>query len=50
MKKYLVGLSLFLAAASWAQPMIDIDFGAGTKVQKTGFAATGVNTNDYWNF
>jgi Bacterial Ig domain len=52
MKKYLVllGLTLLLTATSWAQSLLDINFGAGIKAPKTGFAATGVNTNDYWNF
>ena len=45
----LLGFSLFLAATASAQPLIDIDFGAGSS-GKSGFAATGVSTNDYWNF
>ena len=46
----LLGLSLFLTATSSAQPLLDINFGAGIKPPKTGFAATGVSANDYWNF
>src|SRR5205085_10138847 len=29
---------------------IDVDFGGGSTTSKTGFAATGVATNDFWNF
>jgi hypothetical protein len=29
---------------------IDVDFGVGTNTTKTGFAATGTTTTDFWNF
>jgi hypothetical protein len=32
-----------------AQTLINIDFGAGSISQKSGFAATGQSTNDFWN-
>ena len=31
------------------QTLLNIDFGVGTGNVKTGFAATGLHTNDYWN-
>jgi general secretion pathway protein G len=37
------------AASLGAQTLINIDFGAGSHSLKTGFAATGQSTNDYWN-
>src|SRR3954470_5456687 len=37
------------AAAVNAQSLINIDFGAGAVSSKNGFAATGQNTNDFWN-
>ena len=30
--------------------LIDVAMGAGTSTSKTGFAATGQNTTDFWNF
>jgi hypothetical protein len=38
-----------LAAPLRAQTLINVDFGVGTASQKTGMAATGMGTNDYWN-
>jgi type II secretory pathway pseudopilin PulG len=32
-----------------AQTLVNVDFGVGTASQKTGRAATGMGTNDYWN-
>ncbi|MBI3191234.1 MAG: hypothetical protein HYZ36_01110, partial [Pedosphaera parvula] len=32
-----------------AQTLFNIDFGVGAASGKTGFAATGMSTNDYWN-
>jgi hypothetical protein len=32
-----------------AQTLLNIDFGVGPASTKTGFAATGQSTNDYWN-
>ncbi len=40
---------LFLAATSSAQTLLNVDFGVGEKSAKTGFAATGQATNDFWN-
>ncbi len=44
------------AFVSWVLPLglvgqtlINIDFGVGVESAKTGFAATGMGTNDYWN-
>ena len=37
------------AASLGAQTLINIDFGAGSHSLKTGFAATGQSTNDFWN-
>ena len=34
---------------SQAQSLINIDFGVGSHSLKTGFAATGESTNDFWN-
>src|SRR3954469_9421110 len=31
------------------QSLVNIDFGVGNRSPKTGFAATGAATNDYWN-
>jgi len=38
-----------LAAPLQAQTLINVDLGVGTASQKTGMAATGMGTNDYWN-
>ncbi len=32
-----------------AQTLVNVDFGAGARSGKTGFAATGQTTNDFWN-
>ena len=32
-----------------AQTLLNVDFGVGTASPKTGFAATGMGTNDFWN-
>lgn len=37
------------AGESHAQTLINVDFGVGSKSAKTGFAATGQTTNDFWN-
>ena len=44
-----VAAFLALAAAPQAQTLINVDFGVGTASLKTGLAATGMGTNDYWN-
>ena len=38
-----------LARTASAQTLINVDFGVGTRSAKTGFAATGLATNDFWN-
>ncbi|MGP8201839.1 MAG: type II secretion system protein [Limisphaerales bacterium] len=38
-----------LAEGAGAQCLINVDFGAGSRSPKTGFAATGQGTNDFWN-
>ena len=40
---------LLLTASLQAQTLLNIDFGVGTQSTKTGFAATGQATNDFWN-
>ena len=40
---------LFLARPTPAQTLLNVDFGVGEKSAKTGFAATGQATNDFWN-
>lgn len=40
---------LWLAFALQAQTLLNIDFGVGSRSAKTGWAATGQGTNDYWN-
>jgi type II secretory pathway pseudopilin PulG len=40
---------LALAATLPAQTLINVDFGVGAASLKTGLAATGLGTNDYWN-
>ena len=57
--RHFVRMSLFvtalvvLAAAApsktLGQSLINVDFGAGQASGKTGFAATGQSTNDFWN-
>src|SRR6266446_10796023 len=32
-----------------AQTLLNVDFGVGSRSPKTGFAATGQSTNDFWN-
>ena len=44
-----VAAFLALAASPQAQTLINVDFGIGTASLKTGLAATGMGTNDYWN-
>ncbi len=44
----LLGL-LFLALSTPAQTLLNVDFGVGKASAKTGFAATGQATNDFWN-
>ncbi|MCI0540137.1 MAG: hypothetical protein L0Z50_33440, partial [Verrucomicrobiales bacterium] len=44
-----LALSLFISTHAAAQTLIDVDFGAGSTSAKTGFAATGQGTNDFWN-
>src|SRR5690349_9834713 len=43
------GSYLVLVSASTAQTLINVDFGVGAGSAKTGLAATGTGTNDYWN-
>ena len=38
-----------LATPLEAQTLINVDFGVGTASLKTGMAAAGMGTNDYWN-
>jgi type II secretory pathway pseudopilin PulG len=38
-----------LAAPLAAQTLVNVDFGVGTASLKTGMAAAGMGTNDYWN-
>ena len=45
-------ISTCVAQWSWAD-LLNIDFGADIRfpsLNKTGFAATGITANDYWNF
>jgi hypothetical protein len=45
--------NLLLAGCSTTRPLINLDCGAGHArgySQKTGFAAVGQTTNDFWNF
>jgi type II secretory pathway pseudopilin PulG len=39
----------FLAVSTPAQTLLNVDFGVGKTSAKTGFAATGQATNDFWN-
>ncbi len=45
----LLCLTLFLAASTHAQTLLNVDFGVGRTSAKSGFAATGQTTNDFWN-
>src|SRR6266581_754458 len=40
---------LALAVPLSAQTLLNVDFGVGSRSPKTGFAATGQSTNDFWN-
>ena len=40
---------IILVSTLSAQTLINVDFGVGTASPKTGFAATGMSTNDVWN-
>ena len=44
-----VAALVVLAAPLGAQTLINVDFGVGTASLKTGMAAVGMGTNDYWN-
>ncbi|HEY3915172.1 MAG TPA: hypothetical protein VGN61_11860, partial [Verrucomicrobiae bacterium] len=46
---FLVYFALFPASRLGAQCLINVDFGSGGRGAKTGFAATGLETNDFWN-
>ncbi|MEO6336986.1 MAG: type II secretion system protein [Verrucomicrobiota bacterium] len=49
-RPFLIVLALlFLATPIPAQTLLNVDFGVGEKSAKTGFAATGQATNDFWN-
>src|ERR1043166_3533876 len=37
------------ASTLYSQTLLNIDFGVGHQSPKTGFAATGQSTNDFWN-
>lgn len=41
--------SLFLAPSTPAQTLLNVDFGVGKTSGKSGFAAAGQATNDFWN-
>ncbi len=45
----MVCASLLLSLSGSAQTLLNIDFGVGSHSAKTGFAATGQATNDFWN-
>jgi len=40
---------LALSVPLSAQTLLNVDFGVGSRSLKTGFAATGQSTNDFWN-
>jgi len=40
---------LGVASGAAAQSLLNTDFGVGSASRKTGFAATGESTNDFWN-
>ena len=42
-------LLLFLSLPLRAQTLLNVDFGVGSRSLKTGVAATGQSTNDFWN-
>ena len=44
-----VAVFVALAASVQGQTLVNVDFGVGTASLKTGMAATGMGTNDYWN-
>ncbi|TXT50969.1 MAG: hypothetical protein FD140_2031 [Limisphaerales bacterium] len=45
----LLFLLLILLSPAHAQLLINVDFGVGMASPKTGLAATGLGTNDFWN-
>src|SRR5438445_9669336 len=51
--RLLIGVAVvqlnFLGSSLFAQTLLNVDFGVGTKSAKVGVAATGQSTNDYWN-
>ena len=51
LKSWKVGMVAVLALISnlSAQTLLNLDFGVGTASPKSGFAATGMATNDFWN-
>ena len=42
-------MALLGLAPAHAQVLLNVDFGVGAASTKTGFAATGLATNDFWN-
>jgi hypothetical protein len=48
---FLCGLTILLSLTCpvRSQTLLNIDFGVGTASLKSGFAATGMGTNDFWN-
>ncbi|MBI5387820.1 MAG: hypothetical protein HZA90_24425 [Verrucomicrobia bacterium] len=45
----LAAIVLLVAFAAKAQTLLNLDFGVGTASAKSGLAATGMTTNDFWN-
>ncbi len=45
----LLATFILIATPLRAQTLINVNFGVGSSSHKTGFAATGQATNDYWN-
>ncbi|MBX3745249.1 MAG: hypothetical protein KF833_08045 [Verrucomicrobiae bacterium] len=45
----LLVLSALVSTPAGAQTLINLDFGVGSKSAKSGFAASGQRTNDFWN-
>lgn len=45
----LLVLFALLSTPAGAQTLINLDFGVGPRSAKSGFAATGQRTNDFWN-
>src|SRR2546423_651216 len=47
--RWAIAVLCCILPGAYGQSLLNIDFGVGSHSAKTGFAATGQTTNDFWN-